>query len=568
MLNRKANARRKKFTALLGKEAEKRRRLEQEKDEIIKAVEEKKRLQAEMAEMKKAEELEAKKKADVKDAMEMIRSGQLAGKKRKSLDDNSSRETTNTSNAAPSYRSHKRSRTMGSAMPPPPKPQQSSPRPASNEFRFSKSGLGISLNRSSSGRGFGRSSYRPPQDTTQTDFFRLLAHGVDPETPWIPLTAAQVAAKEKKEKEDRDAKIDAAYNRRRVGDTVKKTTTRASKSPAADSPIAAPSSSAASTPVSTYDPESDELLQQLRAARQQMAEETDWLKSHNEQRQREIEQEEKLKSSASSNQSFRISSNGLPMVNGYEYFPMPNVNGGSMSRVERRIRATGARGLAHKPFGDYKPAQPAVPMSRKTAKKYLQLQEEIEDVEVNGTARKRRKHGTIDHSYRPSAEDQLTDEEQELEEQAYQALKQPSGVRHPPPVAMSAKAAGKQPANIKIARNPFDRLQNADAEVEEYAESLEEDDEEAQRLYYHNGDGDDGDTEELDDEDEEDEDELLEDSEDELEDDEYDEDDLFDNHHLRSTSRPYSDAPTPNTQVSHVSSGVGATAEDPLELSD
>ena len=515
-------------------------------------MEENKRLQAEIAEQKKTEELEARKKADVKAAMEKIRKGEL-GKKRKSLHDEPPQENSDqAATTGPSYRHHKRSRTVGSAMPPPLKPARSSPRAASSGFRFSNTSLNASLTRASSASGFRKSSYKPPQDTTQTDFFRLLSHGLDPDTPWIPLTAAQVAEKQKKEKEEKEARFEAAYNRRRGGLPSKQTK---SPTPAAESPVAAAPSTSPAPSISSIRSETEELIEQMREARKQMDEGAQWFREETERMGKELEQQEKLRSSASSNQSARISVNGLPMVNGYEYYPAPDTPSGSMSRVERRIRATGARGLANKPFGAAKSTYTAVPMSKKSARRYAQGHEEVEEIETNGTAKKRRKHGAVDRSYKPTGEDELTEEEEELE---YMAPKPSKAIKHAPPIPRSSKPATKEPAKVQATKNPFERQQNTQAEDGDEEELLEEDEEDSKHSYYHNGE--DGDTEELEDEEEE----LLEDS-DEAEED-YDED--YDASHLRATSRPYDDAPTPNTQTSHVSSGVGATADDPLELSD
>ena len=582
---------------MLHKEAEKRKRLEQERVEIVKAVEEKKRLQAEIAQQKKAGELEAGKKADVKAAVETIRKGELGTKKRKSLHDESTKEPPDAAPLGPSYRHHKRSRTVGSPMPPPPKPTRTSPRAASSGFRFSDTSLGASLNRATSIRDpFRKPSYKPPQDTTRTDFFRLLAHGVDPETPWIPLTTSQVSAKKKKEKEELDARIEAAYNRRRVGTSGKKTESpsAASESPASVAPAPSPAPSTAASASS----ETDELIEQMREARKQMEEDEKWFREERERMVKELDEQAKLRSSASSTQSGRISVNGLPMVNGYKYYPAPDLPSGSMSRVERRIRATGARGFANKPFGAEKSSYAAVPMSKKTARKYTQAKEQVEEIETNGTAKKRRKHRDVDRNYHPSGEDELTEEEEELE---YMAPKPSKAIKHTPPapqrrnVDRSYKPMGEDEVseeeeeldyllapersnvikhnplapttsatavNIKATKNPFGLLQNTEPDDEDEEELLEDEETDLKSLFYHNGE--DGDTEELD----EGEDELLEDSEEDervYDDDEYGEPGPGPS---RATSRPYDDASTPNTQVSNVSSGVGATADDPLELSD
>ncbi len=590
--NREAKERRRRFTNLLNKEAEKRKRLEQERLEIVKAVEEKKKLQVEMAEQKKAEELEVGEKAEFQAAMEMMPKEELGTKKRKGLHHDSVKETSIAPTPAGSYRHHKRSRTVGSPMPPPPKPPQSSPRTASNGFRFSNTSLGASVSRSSRIRDpLRRPSHQSPQDTTKTDFFRLLAHGIDPETSWIPLTASQVTAKKKKERQELDARIDAAYNRRKVGTSIKETK---SPSAASESPVAVlPSPSPAPSTSGSTRSETDELIEQMREARKQMAEDEQWFREERQRMAIDLEQHEKLRSSASSNQIGKFSVNGLPMINGYEYYPAPDLPSGLMSRVEQRIRATGARGFANRPFGDTTPGYAAVPMSKKSARKNAQAKEEVKELEKNGTAKKRRKHRNVDRNYHPAGEDELSEEEEELEHLQPKRLK---GVKHmwPAPHHQAGDRTYKaldedemteeeqeleqlvhkrskpkqhvQPAprssapasQVKATNNPFDLLQDTDPENED-EQLLEEEQEDLRHLFYHNGE--DGDTEELDGEEG-----LLEDSDEEGDyNHEYEEPESG---YLRATSRPSEDAPTPNTQVSNVSSGVGATADDPLELSD
>ena len=543
--------------------------MEYEKNQIIIAMEESKIAQAQIAaEDKRLAALEAKKqKAAIEAEIKEKRTIEFLTKKRKSLHDTPANDTTTT--PEPSYRNHKRSRTVGSGMLPPPKPAQSPPSREVNSFKFSNTELHQRISRSRSARDFSRSiNYSPSTDTTKTDFFRLVAAGVDPETPWIPLTAPQVIAKQKKDKEELDARIEAAYLRRRMGVPKKKSE---SPRPASESPAVAPASSppAQSTPGSTSSTQTtDEIIAESREATRMMIEDTKWLHEINQQMKKDLDrrdaEQEALRSSTSSNQSGRLSINGLPMVNGYEYWPSPDQHGGSMSRVERRIRETGARGFANRPFGKYKdrPAYTPVPMSKKTARKYAQAAEDVEEVETNGTAKKRKKHGVVDPSYKPSGDDELTEEEQELE---YAGPRRPKAVKHAQPIPKASVPSIEIAAKSQTTSNPFQRLQNTQAEDEDEEELLEDDDHPQQSIlqqsYYENGE--DGDTEELD----EDEEELLEDSDEEDYDEDYDESGQEPDR-LRSTSRAYDDAPTPNTQTSHVSSGIGATAEDPFELSD
>ena len=562
MLNREAKARRKRFHDLLSEGAKKRRRMEKEKSDIIKAMEETKAVQAEIAAEDKRMAEVAVARNKILAEMEEKRKLEMS-KKRKSLHETPAND--NAATPGPSYRNHKRSRTVGSGMLPPPRPAHSPP----NDFKFSNTELHQKISRSRSARDFGRSiNHSPSTDTTKTDFFRLLAAGVDPETPWIPLTTTQVIAKQKKDKEELDARIEAAYLRRRMGIPKKKSE---SPRPASESPAVAPASSppAQSTPGSSSSTGemTEDIIAQSREATRMMVEDTKWLHEINQQMKKDLDrrdaEQEALRSSTSSNQSGRLSINGLPMVNGYEYWPSPDQHGASMSRVERRIRETGARGFANRPFGKYKdrPAYTPVPMSKKTARKYAQAAEDVEEVEINGTAKKRKKHGEVDRSYKPSGDDELTEEEQELE---YAGPKRPKAIKHAQPTPKVSVPSIEIAAKPPTTTNPFQRLQNTQADDEDEEELLEDDKDPqqsySQQSYYENGE--DGDTEELDEEEE-----LLEDSDEEDYDEDYDESGQEPDR-LRSTSRAYDDAPTPNTQTSHVSSGIGATAEDPFELSD
>jgi hypothetical protein len=588
---RKAKARRQRFNDLLIKEAAKKKKLDREKDEILKAVEERKQLQAALRASIIADEKSKK-------AAEEAAKNQTVGRKRKSLIDT----PTQTPPAVQEQfsRNHKRSRTVGSVMGPPPRPSPARVHPGSPIPQFSNSSLGVSLSRSSSTRSLRWSLQRSAQDETKTDFFRLLAAGIDPETPWVPLTASQVAQKEREGAVERAANLDATYNRRKGPTPEKKPANPARTSSQAPGP-AAPTQSpikkeTASPPPSSPMSETEDLIRQLREAREEMDNDMSWFRQQNELMQKQAEQEEEvLRSSASSQQSGRTSLNGLPMVNGYEYWEAPNQQA-SMSRVERRIRATGARGLANRPYGQY-----AIPMSKRTTRSYLEENEQVEEIETNGTAKKRRKHRIDDGTYKPTGEDELTDEEADLEyiagpkrskavkhshssrqsgtydrtyEQAeddeeieedaiYEYLPQKSSreIRHDQPRPRTITATGKLSAKAAPNNNAFARLQNLPiGEDEEEVEDVLEDDDDDNHLFYR--DGENRDTEELYDEKV---DELVEESEDDSEDG-YEDDAGMST--LHSGQWRYEDAPTPNTQTSHVSSGVGLTADDPLELSD
>ena len=542
-LNRRATQRRAKFAESLRVETEKKRRKEDDLQEIMAAMEDSKRVREEHKRMKK-EAQKAKKEEEARLVKLRQEQTQLAGKKRKSVRVPSS--TLSPVIQPESFRHHKRSRTLGSSMLPPPRPVQ---QPTNSSFRASifssgNSSFGL-LSRSNSVRDSqrSRSDTRPHQDKTRTDFFRLLAHDVDPETPLIPLTQSQVDAKARREKEEREAKLNSIYNRRRVGQSA--TPPRASPAPQPSFAASTPSSRE-SSPRPSYDPEADDIIRQIRETRDMFTEGSEWFKEQSTALEKEY-REEKLRSSISSQGSPRVS------INGVEYQPLP---GPSMSRTERLIRGYGL----DKPKPKYKPLTGSdyvpVPMSKRTATRYQMGVGEVgvdvdgeEEIEKNGTAKKRRKHGLVDRSYRP---DPRFDEEENEED--YDEV--------PPKRVKAARHAFPAP-RVKVNSTPFTHLQPQDDELlEDDDEELLENDEDPNRYYYN---GAEGDTEELV---EDEEDDLLEedDEEDDLVDD--DDEDDYDQGYLRPGSQPYEDAPTPATQVSHVSSGPGATKDDAIALSD
>lgn len=299
-----------------------------------------------------------------------------------------------------------------------------------------------------------------------------------------------------------------------------------------------------------------------------LAERSQWFKEQSALLEKEYA-EEKLRSSGSSQGRAGLS---------YSSANPPSA-GPLMSRTARLIHGFGL----DKPRAKYKPLIGSdyvpIPMSQRSAATYQMGVGHVnteEEIETNGTAKKRRKRGSIDRSYDPRSDDSGLEEEEEYdmsdsarkrrrrvqidrsyrpdprfdeeepEEEYNEVIRQGKGVHHTIP----------RPA-IKPSKNPFDALAQEDESLydEDEGDSAQQDGYSEQ--YYQNGTTQDADTDDLLEDEGEEEDDLLDDEEDEDEDD--DEADYY-----RPGDALYEDAPTPATQVSHVSGG--ATKEEAIEL--
>ena len=468
------------------------------------------------------------------------------------------------------------------AMLPPPTPGRSNP--SAPSFRHSIFSGRTSLNRSVSGSNLRASAASGRQDETKTDYFRLKANGIDPDTPLVPLSTRQVEARRRKDREDREQAIARAYDRRRVSmgaSQYRQSAPSVATSPSAAAAPSLPVSASSGSPVaaSTYDPATDLMLQQLREARLNMQENTSWLKEQNEEMKKELKEEEKLRLSAGSASNKPILNNRLSVIEGHAYDPVPP----PMSRVERRIREFGGLGLAYKPVG-----QTSRSASRTGSIGYGRNDyDEKEEVAANGTARKRQRRGDVDRSYRPSKQE-LDSDEEDLD-MVSSPQKRPK--KQGPPIARKTFSGAQPLQYIQPAMN-----QEGDTEEEElYEDDDAEDDMEDYYnrgpQQYHNGkqpvyyDGDEEEEELYDEDDSAPLQDHAADAAEYEEDEEYDSDEDADagldpngvvpgyayaSALQRQSPMFYEEAPTPNTQATSraTSSGPGATADDALVLSD
>jgi hypothetical protein len=234
--------------------------------------------------------------------------------------------------------------------------------------------LGRSLFNSSHSSPYGTqlASAPPPRrtiDNTYTDYFRLKAEGIDPDTPFVALTAAQVEARRLQDEAEEAARA-AEPMPWKGNSTLSKLingSLSSSRKPAlwgVNIPLVVKSKASVKPfpkPMQARkepspDPDSvDGLLRQLKSARQEQEGDTEWFKSQNAQITQEIESTERsvqVHKTIERRTSSGTNSTGLiRSPAGHDFVPVEAKPGHSLSRTEQRIRRTGARGLATAPIG-------------------------------------------------------------------------------------------------------------------------------------------------------------------------------------------------------------------------
>lgn len=374
---RRAERRREKLAASIKAASEKKRREEVVLAEIQEAQVLKKQLQeAQEKRNEEAERRQEEKKAKLEAQRAAMKTpitnpSQKAGQKRKILANSTSQNSIQGGTMSPM---HKRSRTLGSSGDT--EIFSASTSLPARSPRASLAGA-ANLRRSITQKSLGQSLSQQRLDQTQTDYFRLKAHGIDPDTPLVPETAAQVAARKQKEEEYRRSVDDRVW--RRSSSALDRSRSKSSlPSSPAQSATSMPSSASilrattipqAQAPTTSMGPE-DPFLRQLREAREALSTDETWFRSHTAELEKEVELQELRKSldsqsAMSQDDSFARSAGGLARsLNGYEYVTPELKPGQTLSRTEERMRQTGARGLANKPIGG---TPKPVAMSRKTA---------------------------------------------------------------------------------------------------------------------------------------------------------------------------------------------------------
>lgn len=197
------------------------------------------------------------------------------------------------------------------------------------------------------------------QDRTQTDYFRLKALGVDPETPINPHTETSLAVAEKLELEKKRSAAMPPRVRRGTPSSWwdKQQAQWEERDKSMPKPKSLPPSPATgsrhapsrSQSTTMSNAELDEIVRDVTDFNQQLAEATEWMR--NERLKIEKGEREEIKRSQNSQSDPpQVDSDGLITVNGYKVRPFPITPGKPLNRLEERIMRTGAHGLATAPI--------------------------------------------------------------------------------------------------------------------------------------------------------------------------------------------------------------------------
>ena len=364
----------------------------------------------------------------------------VAGKKRKSLQADTSESTIMNKAVLPTH-GHKRSRTMDGSHSTfaPPQPTQLSPPGESNRSLLSStlSGRSNLLNYPDSPE-IQSAARRMKVDRTNTDYFRLKARGIDPETTVIPHTKSSLERKRRREEQDTspsetsltwtERRNRAATTTERVNPVLAKALNSKASPPPASASVRSTSAPKAGYVARPTEPASvlaqsvadddDEFLRQIREVRYALTQDTHWYK---EQAGKFEEEARNQSSSLNSSVDHRsppgrssVSPSGAPLVNGYEFAPSSTR---ISSRSEHRLRQTGGHGLASRPVADYLPGGsrylPA--MSKRSAEAIRRVTpvtvEQESEIQLNSKYKGKGK--VVDPSYRYESDQDDDDDEEE-----------------------------------------------------------------------------------------------------------------------------------------------------------
>jgi hypothetical protein len=333
-------------------------------EEIKNAMQESRDMQAQVeANLRQEKKDKARREKEITaqaaEVAKAAKASQIAGRKRKSDASEESIETRLDLAGRPYIPRHKRSKTEVQVD----SDQDSEEIYERHQVRYThtrQQPVGKSLfSRTLSNYGTRRSSeslLRRSIDTTKTDYFRLKALGINPETPIVPLTATQVQ-RQREQAEAERARRAAEPKPWEGNSTLRRLSSDLTLSDFSMPPPAKPltKSLLASKKSQTTTSSVNDLLNKLKEFNQAQATETDWFKA----RRQELEQlEDPAEDSVQVHQtierrdSFQTDSSSLMRSSlGYDFVPAEPKPGQTLSRTEQRIRHTGARGLATAPIG-------------------------------------------------------------------------------------------------------------------------------------------------------------------------------------------------------------------------
>ena len=197
-------------------------------------------------------------------------------------------------------------------------------------------------------------------DRTHTDYFRLKALGVDPNTTIIPHTDESLAAAQRQELERKRAAMTPPRVRRGVRSSNwekqkqqwaredSAENTRRIESRSASSPTRPWSAESVSSVVSSVG--LDEIYREHEEWKKTLTETTEWMKNERLKLEEQAQEEMRRSQSSQGSSATQLDVNGYATVNGYKVLPHPSTPGKPLNRLEQRIMETGALGLATAPI--------------------------------------------------------------------------------------------------------------------------------------------------------------------------------------------------------------------------
>ena len=231
---------------------------------------------------------------------------------------------------------HQRSHTIGNSMMSAP-PHRASRTPYRSRIDVSELADGSLLSETIM-KNARRLAPNAKSDTTRTDYFRLKALGIDPDTPVVPLTKKR--AREEKQPDEAEKSLRTSRLASLSTPTSKAT---ASQRRASDAPLAA-----SRTPAEASKPAGDDdeaLFSQIRSVREALAESQQWFQSERES----IERSMTPQPLAPQPTSFSPPNSDTPAQRRLREI---RERGHQPSRSEVRLRAMGDKALLPKGFWD------------------------------------------------------------------------------------------------------------------------------------------------------------------------------------------------------------------------
>lgn len=298
---------------------------------------------------------------------------------------------------------------------------------------FSRSISNYSIRRAS------ESLTRGSIDTTKTDYFKLKALGINPDTPIIPLTANQL--KQQREQVEAEKSRRAAEPKPWEGNSTSRSLSSDLKLSGFDmpppakplpKPLLATKKSQTTTTSSVND-----LLNKLKKYNEAQTAQTEWFKARREELEKledQVEEQVQVHQTIERRDSSQSSYSSLMRSSlGYNFIPAENKPGQTLSRTEQRIRRTGAHGLAIAPIGGTPGyVKPEVSYLERQLKSSLNgaATSERDGATLNGIPSQVRQHGDESHPA-PASKNNGKGKERAIEDERHSANHYSNGYAYP-----------------------------------------------------------------------------------------------------------------------------------------